>query len=170
MPLSSNRSRRKATHFASQPRSGERRLQRASLVLETALAVALNPANLMRARLSRRQNGRFGESFAAKDHAVEALMSQVRNLRLDRRPAPPPQLGTAGANRRAERGSGDHAGVAPRACQRSEAKWSMRDKTMFSAMRRVPKQPELLLGWTAGLRVGTKRPTARALQEAERPA
>lgn len=85
---------------------GERRLQRAAAVLRTNLGerpapssamgfseygkqvftllsqiLALNPANLMRARLTRRQNGRLGESFAAKDHAAEAFMDQVRNIR-----------------------------------------------------------------------------------------
>lgn len=85
---------------------GERRLQRASAILRDSIGprpapssamnfseygkqvfallsqiLALNPANLMRARLSRRQSGRFGESFAAKDHATEAFMDQVRNLR-----------------------------------------------------------------------------------------
>lgn len=43
--------------------------------------LALNPANLVRARLSRRQSGRFGETYAALDHAVEALMGQVKNAR-----------------------------------------------------------------------------------------
>jgi hypothetical protein len=43
--------------------------------------LARNPASLMRARLSRRQSGRFGESFAAKDLATEAFMDQVRNLK-----------------------------------------------------------------------------------------
>jgi len=85
---------------------GERRLQRAAAVLRDNIGerpapsramgfseygkqvftllgqiLALNPANLMRARLTRRQNGRLGESFQAKDHAVEAYMDQVRNLR-----------------------------------------------------------------------------------------
>lgn len=41
----------------------------------------LNPGNLLRARLTRRQNGRLGESFEAKDHATEAFMEQVRGLR-----------------------------------------------------------------------------------------
>lgn len=41
----------------------------------------LNPGHLMRARLTRRQNGRLGESFQAKDHATEAFMDQVRGLR-----------------------------------------------------------------------------------------
>lgn len=41
----------------------------------------LNPGNLMRARLTRRQNGRLGESFQAKDHATEAFMDQVKNIR-----------------------------------------------------------------------------------------
>lgn len=45
--------------------------------------LSLNPANLMRARLTRRQNGRLGESFQAKDHATEVYMEQVRNLRAD---------------------------------------------------------------------------------------
>jgi hypothetical protein len=77
---------------------GERRLQRASAVLRDAIGdrpapstrlglseygkyvfellsqiLALNPSNLMRARLSPRQSGRFGESFQAKDHATEAF-------------------------------------------------------------------------------------------------
>ena len=85
---------------------GERRLQRASAVLRDNIGprpapssamnlseygkqvftllsqiLALNPANLMRARLSRRQGGRFGESFQAKDHATDAFMDQVRNAR-----------------------------------------------------------------------------------------
>lgn len=85
---------------------GERRLKRAAAVLRDNIGerpapssamglseygkqvftllsqiLALNPANLMRARLTRRQNGRLGESFAAKDHATEAFMDQVRNIR-----------------------------------------------------------------------------------------
>ncbi|MEY9157341.1 hypothetical protein [Bradyrhizobium japonicum] len=85
---------------------GERRLQRSAAVLRANLGerpapsiamgfseygkqvftllsqiLALNPANLMRARLTRRQNGRLGESFEHKDHATEAYMDQVRNIR-----------------------------------------------------------------------------------------
>jgi hypothetical protein len=85
---------------------GERRLQRASAVLRESIGerpapstamnfseygkqvftllsqiLALNPANLMRARLSRRQSGRFGEGFQARDHATEAFMDQVRSTR-----------------------------------------------------------------------------------------
>ncbi|UQD69568.1 hypothetical protein JEY40_26570 [Bradyrhizobium japonicum] len=85
---------------------GERRLQRAAAVLRTNIGerpapssamgfseygkqvftllsqiLALNPANLMRARLTRRQNGRLGATFEAKDHATEAYMDQVRNIR-----------------------------------------------------------------------------------------
>lgn len=85
---------------------GERRLQRAAAVLRENIGerpapssamglseygkqvftllsqiLALNPANLLRARLTRRQNGRLGESFQAKDHATEAYMDQVKNMR-----------------------------------------------------------------------------------------
>lgn len=85
---------------------GERRLQRASALLRQSIGerlapsailnfseygkqvftllgqiLSLNPANLLRARLSRRQAGRFGESFQAKDHATEAYMGQVKNAR-----------------------------------------------------------------------------------------
>jgi hypothetical protein len=44
----------------------------------------LNPANLMRARLTRRRNGRLGESFEHKDHATEAYMDQVRDIKARR--------------------------------------------------------------------------------------
>jgi|SRR3954468_16142386 hypothetical protein len=85
---------------------GERRLQPASALLRESIGdrpppstamnfseygkevflllsqiLALNPANLMRARLSRRQNGRFGESFQARDRATGALVGQVKNAR-----------------------------------------------------------------------------------------
>ncbi|TFV69435.1 hypothetical protein E4K64_33430 [Bradyrhizobium frederickii] len=84
---------------------GERRLQRAAAVLRDAVGVLpaasgrlglseygkqvftfvsqilkLGPSNL-RARLTRRQNGRLGENFQAKDHAVEAFMDQLRGLK-----------------------------------------------------------------------------------------
>lgn len=85
---------------------GERRLQRAAAVLRDNIGerpapssamgfseygkqvftfvsqiLKLNPSNLMRARLTRRQNGRLGESFEHRDHATEAYMDQVRNIR-----------------------------------------------------------------------------------------
>lgn len=85
---------------------GERRLHRAAAVLRDSIGelpapsiklglseygkqvftfvsqiLKLSPSNLMRARLTRRQNGRLGESFQAKDHATEAFMDQVRNIR-----------------------------------------------------------------------------------------
>lgn len=85
---------------------GDRRLQRAAAVLRENIGprpapssamgfseygkqvftllsqiLTLNPANLLRARLTRRQNGRLGESFQAKDHATEAYMDQVLSAR-----------------------------------------------------------------------------------------
>ncbi|SCB33257.1 hypothetical protein GA0061099_10052 [Bradyrhizobium yuanmingense] len=87
---------------------GERRLQRAAAVLRESIGeppapssrvglseygrqvftlvsqiLKLSPSYLLRGRLTRRQNGRIGESFAAKDHATEAFMDQVRGLRAD---------------------------------------------------------------------------------------
>jgi hypothetical protein len=43
--------------------------------------LSMNPGQLMRARDGRRQAGRFGETYAAQDHAVEAIMGQVRSTR-----------------------------------------------------------------------------------------
>ncbi|MCA1467223.1 hypothetical protein I6F09_04890 [Bradyrhizobium sp. IC3195] len=85
---------------------GERRLERAATVLRENIGqppapsgkmglseygrqvftlvsqiLKLSPSYLLRGRLTRRQNGRLGESFAAKDHATEALMDQVRSVR-----------------------------------------------------------------------------------------
>lgn len=53
--------------------------RRADILLTEVLS--MNPAHLMRLRDSRRQSGRFGESYQARDHAVEALMDQVKNIR-----------------------------------------------------------------------------------------
>jgi hypothetical protein len=44
-----------------------------------AEVLSMNPGQLMRARDGRRQSGRFGETYAAQDHAVEAIMGQVKN-------------------------------------------------------------------------------------------
>jgi len=53
--------------------------RRADILLADILS--MNRGQLMRARDARRQDGRFGETYAAQDHAVETLMGQVRSAR-----------------------------------------------------------------------------------------
>jgi len=53
-----------------------------------AEVLEMNPGQLVRARDTRRQRGRFGESSAVKDQAVEAYISQVMTS-IGRRPVNP---------------------------------------------------------------------------------
>jgi len=52
--------------------------RRADILLAEVLS--MNPAQLMRLRDARRQAGRFGESYQARDHAVENLLAQAKDI------------------------------------------------------------------------------------------